>query len=242
LTFGQQGACKEALAARATTLGLLPPGGSAVLQPADCGDPIGCSATITASDLAALTEPVHGAGAPAIDEDGTAAVDDPGRLADTPDDAGKPETTAPEAIETAETAHDALAHNESTSLQVDAIRMYNAREPGWESVVEAALDHPDLRNAPNLAYAGLEPAYEEHRFDEVLRRAQVIWSNLDKGYLQADEQKTFVTEYACRADFQNYMQGKGSEDDARWCRLWMERLQRAGKDASEARDLLSQME
>ena len=144
------------------------------------------------------------------------------------------------AVEAAEGAP--APQGDPVELQLAAIAMYNNGEAGWEEAVEAALAHPELANAPNLCFAGIQPAYVQERYAVVLGRAEVVWANLDKGYLKGAGQVTSVCEYACRAGFQQHMLGQGSADGELWCRRWAGRLEREGASTAEAEELLAQME
>ena len=229
--------CGVALGNRAATMGMSPFTRGALLHPDDCGGPVDCqeSGSVAAVVVSEAT--------PEIPEQPDMDVD----LADRPvplvggervgdEIVNDDEEPPPDAGEATEMLLD------STSVQMEAIRMYNEGEDGWEQAVEAALSMPELRNAPNLAFAGLGPAYRDQHYDEVLRRASVVWDNLDKGYLQQAEQRTAVTEYACRAGYQLHMQGQEAEEGERWCRLWVDRLDRGRQDATLAGEMLEQMQ
>jgi eukaryotic-like serine/threonine-protein kinase len=137
---------------------------------------------------------------------------------------------------------DPLAVSDFTAMQIAAVGLYNARDGEWSKAVERALSFSELSNAPNLNFAGIKPAYDGSRYGVVLTRADVVWRNLDKGYQLSDDDCTFVSEFACRAGVQRHLQGTQSTDHDRWCRIWGDRLQREGKDATEAHDLLAQVE
>jgi len=129
-----------------------------------------------------------------------------------------------------------------TEIQVAAVGLYNAKDAQWQPAIERALSYSELRNAPNLNFAGIKPAYDRGAYGSVLSRSNVVWSNLDKGYRLSAADRTFVAEFACRAGVQRHMQGNVSADHERWCLVWTQRLQHEGKDASEAQRLLEQVE
>ncbi len=234
--------CRAAVADDAAALGLLTVPVQHRSREAEL-DPPAEAATETESKTRPEAEPMPAT--EPVTESVTEPVTEPVTEREPPTGAS-PGTTPAATI--AEPAEEIIATSEPeqavdpTALQLTAIAAYNAREPGWQAAVEEALAHPELRNAPNLAFAGLEAAYEQRRYRDVLARADVVWANLDKGYLQGDEQRTFVTEMACRAGFQLHMQGRTSASHARWCGYWVERLERAGADTVEAKELLGQVE
>jgi hypothetical protein len=212
--------CAERIGPRAVELGLIAP--SRLAAP-DAAPP---AITDTAAEIEEIVE-IPGSGlAEESAESAPAPVAE--QPLEQPTEAGEPLSGA--------------AEQDPVALQIDAIAMYNAHEPGWEEAVEAALAHPQLVHAPNLCFAGIEPAYAQQRYEAVLDRAEVVWANLDKGYLQGTGQLTSVCEYACRAGFQDHMQGRGSVDGELWCRRWAGRLEREGASTAEADELLAQME
>jgi len=129
-----------------------------------------------------------------------------------------------------------------TNLQIAVIALYNERDPRWQQGVERALAFSELQNTPNINFAGIKPAYDQGQYATVVRRANVVWNNLDKGYRLTQEHKTFVAEFACRSGVQLHLQGTVSDDHERWCRIWVERLEHEGGDVTEARNLLDQVE
>ena len=138
--------------------------------------------------------------------------------------------------------HDPLEVEDFTRMQVAAVGLYNVRDAQWSTGVERALSYSELRNSPNLNFAGLKPAYDRGSYGAVIARANVVWNNLDKGYRLSDDDCTFVAEFACRAGVQRHMAGTTSADHDRWCRIWADRLEREGKDATVAQELLQQVE
>jgi len=132
--------------------------------------------------------------------------------------------------------------SEFTDIQVAAIGLYNVKDGQWQKGIERALSYSELRNAPNLNFAGIKPAYDQGRYSNVVKRCDVVWSNLDKGYRLSNKDRTYVAEFACRAGVQLHMQGTISANHERWCRIWTERLQHEGGDATEAQRLLEQVE
>ena len=132
--------------------------------------------------------------------------------------------------------------SEFTDIQVAAIGLYNVKDRQWQKGVERALSYSELLNAPNLNFAGIKPAYDQGRYSTVVKRCNVVWNNLDKGYRLSNSDRTYVAEFACRAGVQNHMQGTISADHERWCRIWTERLAHEGADATEAQRLLEQVE
>jgi len=138
--------------------------------------------------------------------------------------------------------HAPLAIDDFTDLQMATIGLVNARDAQWPQAVERSLSYSELRNSPTLNFAGITPAFNEGRYPAVLQRANSVWSNLDKGYRLSAADRTFVAEYACRAGVQLHMQGQLSDDHERWCRIWVDRLQHEGGDASEALGLLERVE
>ena len=138
--------------------------------------------------------------------------------------------------------HEPLAIDDFTDLQMAAIGLVNARDAGWQQAVERSLSYSELRNSPTLNFAGITPAYNDGRYPVVLNRANSVWSNLDKGYRLSAQDRTFVAEYACRAGVQLHMQGQLSADHERWCRIWVDRLEHEGGDATEAQGLLEQVQ
>lgn len=238
---GSAADCRDALADDAAALGL-------VAAPAGRPPALDSVGRHVGADSDSGSDSVSGSGSGAVVRHTDS--DSPARhLSPAPDPPAATDLETTPETESAEPPSDeVLASPESgpaadpTALQLSAIAAFNARESGWQARVEEALAHPELQNAPNLAFAGLEAAYERRRYGDVLARADVVWANLDKGYLQGDEQRTFVTEMACRAGFQRHMQGTTSASHARWCGYWVERLERSGADATEARELLGQVE
>ena len=137
---------------------------------------------------------------------------------------------------------DPLAVEEFTAMQVAAVGLYNAKDERWQKAVEHALSYSELRHSPNLNFAGLKPAYDRGKYSTVISRANVVWNNLDKGYRLDDDDRTFVSEFACRSGVQLHMGGTVSADHDRWCRIWVDRLSREGKPTDEAQGLLEQVE
>ncbi|HCP48509.1 MAG TPA: hypothetical protein DIU15_20900 [Deltaproteobacteria bacterium] len=126
--------------------------------------------------------------------------------------------------------------------QTAAVALYNAKVSGWPKAVEAALSQPSLRNAPALNFAGLKPAYDAGRYSTVLQRADRVWTNFKrKGYQLSASDKTFVLEYSCRSAFQLHQTGKTPEKGVEWCEGWLDRLERAGADMSQAQDIYDQL-
>ena len=126
--------------------------------------------------------------------------------------------------------------------QTAAVALYNAKVAGWPKAVEAALGQASLRNAPALNFAGLKPAYDAGRYSQVLQRADRVWTNFKrKGYQLSASDKTFVLEYACRSAFQLHQSGKTADKGAEWCEGWLDRLERAGADMSQAQDIYDQL-
>lgn len=138
--------------------------------------------------------------------------------------------------------HEPLAVDDFTDLQMATIGLVNARDSRWQRAVERSLSYSELRNSPTLNFAGITPAYNDGRYPVVLERANSVWANLDKGYRLSAQDRTFVAEYACRAGIQLHMQGQLSADHERWCRIWVDRLEHEGGDATEAHSLLGQVQ
>jgi len=138
--------------------------------------------------------------------------------------------------------YEPLAVSDFTAIQVAVLGLYNARDPQWQSAVERALSYSELQYSPRLNFAGLKPAYDQGRYGTVVRRANTVWTNLDKGLRLTAADRTFVSEFACRAGVQLHLQGQTSDDPERWCSIWVDRLEHEGSDASEARSLLEQVE
>jgi hypothetical protein len=138
--------------------------------------------------------------------------------------------------------HEPLEIDDFTAIQEATIGLVNARDGNWQQAVERSLSYSELRNSPNLNFAGITPAYNQGRYSTVISRANCVWSNLDKGYAVSASDRTFVAEFACRSGVQLHMQGQISPDHERWCRIWTDRLEHEGGDATEARGLLEQVE
>ena len=138
--------------------------------------------------------------------------------------------------------HEPLEIDDFTAIQEATIGLVNARDGNWQQAVERSLSYSELRNSPNLNFAGITPAYNQGRYSTVISRANCVWSNLDKGYALSAKDRTFVAEFACRSGVQLHMQGQISPDHERWCRIWTDRLEHEGADATEARGLLEQVE
>jgi len=126
--------------------------------------------------------------------------------------------------------------------QIAAITLYNDRSSGWPSAVEAALKRPALKNAPPLNFAGIKPAYDHGRYATVVARANNVWRNLDKGYQLSGSDKTFLSEFACRASGQLALQGKDSANGLDWCERWLSRASKDGQDTGPIQDLIDQLE
>lgn len=126
--------------------------------------------------------------------------------------------------------------------QIAAITLYNDKSSGWPSAVEAALKRPALKNAPPLNFAGIKPAYDNGRYGTVVARANNVWRNLDKGYQLSGKDKTFLTEFACRASGQLALQGKDPTNGLDWCERWLSRASKAGQDTGPIEDLIDQLE
>ncbi len=212
--------CARRIAPRAAELGLIAPSQLAVPDPA------------LPNDTPAADEPTERVVEGAAGEVAVEAAEAASEVAE--EAAGDPAEVATESAP--------APQGDPVELQLAAIAMYNNGEAGWEEAVEAALAHPELANAPNLCFAGIQPAYVQERYAVVLGRAEVVWANLDKGYLKGAGQVTSVCEYACRAGFQQHMLGQGSADGELWCRRWAGRLEREGASTAEAEELLAQME
>lgn len=135
-----------------------------------------------------------------------------------------------------------LEVDDFTDMQMATIGLVNARDGRWQKAVERSLSYSELRNSPTLNFAGITPAYNDGRYAAVLDRADSVWANLDKGYRLSARDRTFVAEYACRAGVQLHMEGQLSPRHERWCRIWVDRLEHEGGDATEARSLLQQVE
>jgi len=127
-------------------------------------------------------------------------------------------------------------------IQVAVIALYNTRSAGWKKAVEAALSRKNLRNAPNLNFAGIKPAYDSNRYGTVIARGNIVWRNLKKGYALTAEHLTFVTEYSCRSGLQLHLMQKPSDNAFEWCERWRSRLSKAGGSTAEADDILDQLE
>ena len=127
-------------------------------------------------------------------------------------------------------------------IQVAVISLYNTRSSGWKKAVEASLKRKNLRNAPNLNFAGIKPAYDGSRYSTVIRRSNIVWRNLKKGYSLTPEHLTFVTEYACRSGLQLHLLQKPDPNGLDWCERWRSRLSKAGSSTAEVDDILDQLE
>ncbi len=126
--------------------------------------------------------------------------------------------------------------------QIAAIALYNRKASGWQKAVEAVLKRPSLKNAPALNFAGIKTAYDRGSYPAVVARANVVWRNLDKGYQLSASDKTFLTEFACRAAGQSALQGSAPGSGLDWCERWMARASKAGTDTGPIQDLIDQLE
>jgi hypothetical protein len=127
-------------------------------------------------------------------------------------------------------------------LQAAATALYNIKASGWTEAVEAALGRPSVANAPLLNFAAIKPAYDGRRYNDVLRRAGVVWKNLDKGYQLGAADRTFVVEFACRSAGQLALAGKAPGDGLDWCERWKDRAVKDGLPTGPIDDLIRQLE
>ena len=127
-------------------------------------------------------------------------------------------------------------------VQVAVISLYNSKATGWQKAVEAALSRKNLANAPNLNLAGIKPAYDGKQYATVIKRADIVWRNLSKGYALSGEQRTFLTEFACRSALQLHLMQKPHSRGFDWCERWRSRVGKAGGSTSEVDDILDQLE
>lgn len=264
--------CAEAIGRSAENLGVTPPGDDAWLATDDCGEAVDCDAVADQVDGVAgdhpIVEPIT---EQAVVEPPTPGqvVPDPGDddviEAPTPPppdpvaaswpascgghdvrrvaQRGQPFTDGElGCLRDVALIHEPLEIDDFTAIQEATIGLVNARDGDWQQAVERSLSYSELHNSPNLNFAGITPAYNQGRYSTVIRRANCVWSNLDKGYAISASDRTFVAEFACRSGVQLHMEGQISPDHERWCRIWTERLEHEGKDATEARGLLDQVE
>ena len=127
-------------------------------------------------------------------------------------------------------------------VQEAAVTLYNRRVSDWPAAVEAALARPALANAAALNFAGIKPAYDGGRYAAVVRRATIVWTNLDKGYALSSEDVSFVAEHGCRASAQLAMGGALADDGVAWCDRWLLLTRRTGQPTGPAQDLLDELE
>ena len=128
------------------------------------------------------------------------------------------------------------------NIQIAVITLYNQKVPGWQKAVEAALSRKNLTNAPNLNLAGIKPAYDGKRYSTVIKRSDVVWRNLNKGYALSAEQRTFLAEFACRSALQLSLMQKPNSRGFDWCERWRSRLSKSGAPTSEVDDIIDQLE
>jgi len=127
-------------------------------------------------------------------------------------------------------------------IQIAVITLYNQKAPGWQKAVESALSRKNLANAPNLNLAGIKPAYDGKKYGTVIKRSDVVWRNLNKGYALSAEQRTFLAEFACRSALQLHLMQKPNSRGFDWCERWRSRLAKTGGSTSEVDDILDQLE
>jgi hypothetical protein len=127
-------------------------------------------------------------------------------------------------------------------IQIAVIVLFNQKVPGWQKSVEAALARRNLANAPNLNFAGIKPAYDGAKYGTVIKRADVVWRNLKKGYALSGEQRTFLSEFACRSALQLHLMQKPNDRGFDWCERWRSRVSKSGGSTSEVDDILDQLE
>ena len=127
-------------------------------------------------------------------------------------------------------------------IQVAVIVLFNQKVPGWQKAVEAALSRKNLANAPNLNFAGIKPAYDGAKYATVIKRSDVVWRNLKKGYALSGEQRTFLSEFACRSALQLHLMQKPNDRGFDWCERWRSRLSKSGGSTAEVDDILDQLE
>ena len=267
----EAGDCAQLVGHDAERMGVAPPDDDPVLSAGDCGDPLDCDAAADVEQIEPITHgnavetPTPGLIVPPpLDDDD----DTPEPATESPTPPPPPQLTAT-SWPTSCAAHDvrrvakrgqpftdgelgcirdvALDHepleiDDFTAIQEATIGLVNSRDASWQQAVERSLSYSELRNSPNLNFAGITPAYNDGRYSTVIRRANCVWSNLDKGYAISAADRTFVAEFACRSGVQLHMQGQISPDHERWCRIWVDRLEHEGKDTTEARGLLDQVE
>ena len=129
-----------------------------------------------------------------------------------------------------------------TERQIAAVALYNHKATGWPAAVEAALKRPSLRNAPALNFAGIKTAYDRGQYLAVVKRADVVWRNLEKGYQLSGSDKTFLSEFACRSAGQLALQGDSPSSGLDWCERWLARASSTGADTGPIQDLIDQLE
>ncbi len=127
-------------------------------------------------------------------------------------------------------------------IQIAVITLYNQKIPGWQKAVETALSRKNLANAPNLNLAGIKPAYDGKKYGTVIKRSDVVWRNLKKGYALSGEQRTFLAEFACRSALQLHLMQKPNSRGFDWCERWRSRLTKSGGSTAEVDDILDQLE
>lgn len=128
-------------------------------------------------------------------------------------------------------------------VQTAAIALYNVKASGWAKAVEDALARSGLKNAPRLNLAGIKSAYDGGKHATVLVRARATWKGMTNGFALSTAERTFVTEFACRASGQLVLGGKDTPSDAlEWCERWLDLANRAGAPTGEIEDLIRQVE
>ncbi len=265
------GDCAQRVGHDAANLGVAPPQDDPVLAAGDCGDPVDCDAAAEVVEVEPITAghdvemPTPNIVTPPPRGDDDDATAEPATESPTPPPPPVTATSWPGTcaaydvrrvtrrgqpftdgelgcVRDVALNHEPLEIDDFTAIQEATIGLVNTRDASWQQAVERSLSYSELRNSPNLNFAGITPAYNQGRYSTVISRANCVWSNLDKGYAISAADRTFVAEFACRSGVQLHMQGQISPDHERWCRIWVDRLEHEGKDATEARGLLDQVE
>jgi len=130
----------------------------------------------------------------------------------------------------------------SPEVQVAAITLYNTKSSGWKKAVESALKQKNLKNAPQLNFAGIKTAYDSNKYSRVIRRSTVVWKNRGKGYQLSAKDLTFVTEFACRSALQLHLMQRSDPAGFVWCERWQSRLSKSGDPTAEVDDILYHLE
>jgi len=255
--------CSAGLATVRAALGadLGPAGSKAAVTATGCGPVVDCDGAVAATDSDPASEPATPRETPASDPASDPRPKEPSEAtppaADaTPEpvaSAGGCDDVSPGELEKAASLNPSdvlclgdIARGVTTASdadrQVAAIALYNHKASGWPAAVEAALKRPGLRNAPALNFAGIKPAYDGSRYGAVVSRANVVWRNLDKGYQLSSGDKTFLTEFACRASGQLALAGNAPDAGLDWCERWLARASKAGQDTGPIQDLIDQLE